>query len=125
MGSALSFDRENDPDVLCMIGSSAALHLSHIPFLNVTGSVRVARVNGEFIAMPMKYFAGMPLMVQVFGWIHGLLFVFFLVALLRAWSARRWSILRAFIVFLASLIPFGTFILDPTLRKEEVVADGR
>ena len=31
----------------------------------------------------------------------------------------------AFVVFLASLIPFGTFILDPTLRKEEVVADGR
>ena len=45
MASTLSADRENDPDVLCMIGSSAALHLSPIPFLQVTGSVRVGRVR--------------------------------------------------------------------------------
>src|SRR5205085_9577610 len=36
MASVLSADRENDPDVLSMIGSSAALHVSHIPFLQVT-----------------------------------------------------------------------------------------
>src|SRR5262249_5181249 len=44
--------KENDPDVLCMIGSSAALHLSPIPFLQVTGSVRVGRVRGEMVVMP-------------------------------------------------------------------------
>src|SRR5207248_8073041 len=33
MASTLSVDRDNDPDVLCMIGASAALHVSHIPFL--------------------------------------------------------------------------------------------
>src|SRR2546421_10274223 len=38
MASTLSFDRENDPDVLSMIGASAALHLSQIPFVKVTGS---------------------------------------------------------------------------------------
>src|SRR5207302_3338899 len=37
MASTLSFDRENDPDILCMIGASAALHVSQIPFLKVTG----------------------------------------------------------------------------------------
>src|SRR3954454_17269855 len=42
----ISYDRENDPDVPCMIGSSAALHISHIPFRKVTGSVRVGRVGG-------------------------------------------------------------------------------
>ncbi len=52
MTSALSADRENDPDVLCMIGASAALHLSPIPFLQPTGSVRIGRVGGELIAMP-------------------------------------------------------------------------
>src|SRR5579862_839135 len=45
MGSTLSFDRENDPDILCMIGASAALHLSQIPFLEVTGSVRLGRIG--------------------------------------------------------------------------------
>src|SRR3989440_10714147 len=38
MASTLSYDRENDPDVLCMIAASAALHLSQIPFVKVTGS---------------------------------------------------------------------------------------
>jgi len=52
MASALSFDRENDPDILSMIGSSAALHVSHIPFLQLTGSVRLGRINGEFVVMP-------------------------------------------------------------------------
>src|SRR5208282_2403118 len=41
MASTLSADKENDPDVLSMIGSSAALHLSQMPFLQPTGAVRV------------------------------------------------------------------------------------
>jgi polyribonucleotide nucleotidyltransferase len=52
MGAVLSADKENDPDVLSMIGSSAALHLSPIPFLRPTGSVRVGRIGNELIAMP-------------------------------------------------------------------------
>lgn len=52
MASVLSFDGEHDPDVLAMIGASAALHISKIPFMGPTGSCRVARVNGEFVAFP-------------------------------------------------------------------------
>ncbi|MBY0521758.1 MAG: polyribonucleotide nucleotidyltransferase [Gemmataceae bacterium] len=52
MASTLSADRENDPDMLCMIGASAALHVSQIPFLKPTGSVRVGRINGELLVMP-------------------------------------------------------------------------
>jgi polyribonucleotide nucleotidyltransferase len=52
MAMVLSADRENDPDVLSMIGSSAALHISSLPFLKPTGSVRVGRNNGQFIVMP-------------------------------------------------------------------------
>src|SRR5207247_6217848 len=52
MGAVLSADKENDPDLLCMIGSSAALHMSHIPFQKPTGSVRVGRINNEFVVMP-------------------------------------------------------------------------
>ncbi|HZT82035.1 MAG TPA: polyribonucleotide nucleotidyltransferase, partial [Gemmataceae bacterium] len=48
----LSADKENDPDVLSMIGSSAALHLSPIPFLKPTGAVRVGRIGNELILMP-------------------------------------------------------------------------
>jgi polyribonucleotide nucleotidyltransferase len=52
MASTLSADRENDPDILSMIGGSAALHVSPIPFLHPTGSVRVGRINGEWVVMP-------------------------------------------------------------------------
>jgi polyribonucleotide nucleotidyltransferase len=52
MASSLSADRENDPDILAMIGASAALHVSQIPFLHPTGSVRIGRVGGEFVLFP-------------------------------------------------------------------------
>src|SRR5438094_3770989 len=52
MGAVLSADRENDPDVLCMIGSSGALHVSHIPFLKPTASIRIGRINNDFVLMP-------------------------------------------------------------------------
>ncbi|GAH74258.1 unnamed protein product, partial [marine sediment metagenome] len=50
--SVLSFDDENDPDVLAMIGASAALTISKIPFLGPTGACRLGRVNGEFVVNP-------------------------------------------------------------------------
>src|SRR5258708_25056019 len=52
MASVLSADKENDPDILSMVGSSAALHLSQIPFLQPTGSVRVGRIENELVIMP-------------------------------------------------------------------------
>ncbi|HQU30518.1 MAG: polyribonucleotide nucleotidyltransferase [Planctomycetia bacterium] len=52
MSVVLSADKENDPDILAMIGASAALSVSCIPFGGPTGSVRVGQVDGEFIVNP-------------------------------------------------------------------------
>jgi len=52
IASVLSFDKENDPDPLGIFGASAALTISDIPFGGPVGSVRVGRVDGEFIAFP-------------------------------------------------------------------------
>jgi polyribonucleotide nucleotidyltransferase len=52
MAQVMSSDKEYDADILSIIGASAALHLSHIPFLEVTGAVRVGLIDGEFILMP-------------------------------------------------------------------------
>ncbi|MHC4076012.1 MAG: polyribonucleotide nucleotidyltransferase, partial [Planctomycetota bacterium] len=52
MANVLSFDGKNDPDVLAMIGASAALTISKIPFLGPIGACRLARVNGEYVVMP-------------------------------------------------------------------------
>ena len=48
----ISADNENDPDVLAMIGTSAALSLSGIPFEGPVGAVRVALVDGNLVANP-------------------------------------------------------------------------
>ena len=71
-----------------------------------------------FIAMPFKYFAGFPILVQIFGMVHGILFVLFSLMLLVVWFRHRWSFTRVFWAFMASLLPFGTFLLDTRLRKE-------
>jgi polyribonucleotide nucleotidyltransferase len=48
----LSADGENDPDILSIIGASAALMVSDIPWDGPLGAVRVGRINGKFIANP-------------------------------------------------------------------------
>lgn len=71
------------------------------------------------IAMPLKYLAGIPEVVKVVGWAHGVLFVGYVLALLHVWVARRWSLGRAVLAFVVSLLPFGTFLFDKSLRREE------
>ncbi len=50
--SVLSHDLENDPDILAMVASSAALTISGAPFLGPIGAARVGFANGEFILNP-------------------------------------------------------------------------
>jgi len=50
--NVLSADKENDPDVLAMIGASAALSISKIPFMGPTGACRLGRIDGEFVINP-------------------------------------------------------------------------
>ena len=48
----LSADGQNDPDMLALVGASAALMVSDIPWAGPLGAVRVGRVKGRFIANP-------------------------------------------------------------------------
>lgn len=70
------------------------------------------------VAMPLKYYAGMQGPVKYIGWAHGLLFVLFCFYLLKVWMGFKWSFWKAGVAFIASLLPFGTFLLDRQLRKE-------
>lgn len=71
-----------------------------------------------FIAMPLKYFMGLPLPVRVMGMIHGVLFIWYVIALLKATLEYQWSFKKAAIAFLLSFLPFGTFYLERTLKEE-------
>lgn len=72
------------------------------------------------IAMPLKYLAGMPMAVKIVGWIHGVLFILFLIALVQAKRSAGWSVKEAGIVLIAALLPFGPFVIDGRLRREEI-----
>lgn len=72
-----------------------------------------------FIAMPLKYFADSPMMVKIFGSIHGVLFLIYVVASLRAAQYRKWNMKWLAVVLAASLIPIGTFLLDPKLKPDD------
>jgi polyribonucleotide nucleotidyltransferase len=50
--TVLSHDLENDPDIVSMIGASAALTLSGIPFMGPIGGCRVGYINGEYVLNP-------------------------------------------------------------------------
>jgi polyribonucleotide nucleotidyltransferase len=54
IATVLSADRENDPDVVAMLGASAALHVSDIPFNGPLAGVRVGRSNGEWVINPTQ-----------------------------------------------------------------------
>lgn len=71
------------------------------------------------IAMPLKYAAGKPGMVDVFGWIHGVLFISYMLTGLQLRIEHQWSIGKSAIAVAAALIPFGPFILDKKILSKE------
>ncbi len=70
-----------------------------------------------FVAMPMKYLAGIEAAVKVVGMAHGLLFVAFCLALLLAIPTLRYDLKHCAVVFGASLVPFAPFVIDGWLRR--------
>lgn len=51
--TVLSHDKENDADIVALVGTSAALTISGIPFMGPVGASRVAMIDGEFVLNPM------------------------------------------------------------------------
>jgi integral membrane protein len=70
------------------------------------------------IAMPLKYFADMPLAVKYTGWAHGILFVLYILFLLQSWIAYKWSFGKTALIFVASLLPFAPFFVEKRLKRE-------
>ena len=70
------------------------------------------------LTMILKYKYGMPQPNYVVGLAHGILFVLYIILLLQVSFLHRWNILKIFMAFLASLIPFGTFYADKLLFRQ-------
>ena len=70
-----------------------------------------------FVTMPLKYGFGMPEPNKVFGMVHGLLFVLYVLAVIQAKLEWNWSLKKTGLALLASIIPFGTFWADVKLFR--------
>ena len=70
-----------------------------------------------FIAMPLKYYYGYDQAVKMVGMTHGILFVLFIFLLGTTTAKYRFSLGFNIVLFVASLVPFGTFYTDRKLGK--------
>ena len=74
--TVLSHDLENDPDIVAMVGASAALTISGIPFLGPIGAARVGYIDGQYVLNPeQEKLAGSALDLVVAGTADGVLMV--------------------------------------------------
>ena len=71
------------------------------------------------IAMPLKYFFNFPQAVLIVGWVHGVLFIGYLIYALVVKIKLKKPFVFLIKAFFASILPCGTFIFDKQLKKEE------
>lgn len=72
-----------------------------------------------FIAMPLKYIWDNPYMVQKVGMAHGVLFILYIVMATVLKSDEKWSMKKYGLICLASIVPFGTFIMEKKLLESK------
>lgn len=88
-------------------------HITAMQWLRVSGWIEgVSYLVLLFVAMPLKYFAGIPEAVSVVGAIHGFAFVTFVIVVARVALLPYWSTRETAFAIAASLLPAGTIILD-------------
>lgn len=75
------------------------------------------------VAMPLKYYWGHPEYVRVIGAAHGALFLLYVAAAWQAAMVQEWNWRRTALVFIASLLPAGPFVLEAKLLRGEKPLD--
>ncbi len=72
------------------------------------------------VAMPLKYFAKIPIAVTIAGGLHGVLFVAFIILAREVKNDHKKDMKWFGKALLASILPFGTIIMDKQWKKEEL-----
>jgi integral membrane protein len=70
-----------------------------------------------FIAVPLKYLNNDPSYVKMLGMPHGLLFMGYIALAIVLRTENQWIKNNFFMVLMASVIPFGTFVVEKKLNK--------
>src|SRR5689334_14694006 len=105
------------------------MHMQRSWYKSALGRFRVIAISEGisyllllFIAMPLKYFGDYPHAVLYTGWVHGLLFILYMLSGLDVKITHRWKFRKTALAVLASLVPFGPFILDKKILSHEKTA---
>ena len=94
------------------------MNLNSINSLRLLGNIEgISYLLLLGIAMPLKYFFGFPMAVKIVGMAHGVLFIAYCLLLALQMRANKWNLLFGIYLFVATLIPFGTFVTDRRLAK--------
>ncbi|RTE53422.1 DUF3817 domain-containing protein [Arenibacter aquaticus] len=72
------------------------------------------------IGMPLKYVAQIPEPNIYIGYAHGFLFIAYVALAVMVCVERKWSLKTFIILFIASLLPFGTFYIDKKYLKPQM-----
>ncbi|PKR82018.1 hypothetical protein CW751_01385 [Brumimicrobium salinarum] len=73
------------------------------------------------LTMPLKYMYDMPTPNKIVGMAHGVLFILYCIMVFIVNQEKKWSFTTNFWAYVASLLPFGTFIADAKIfRKEQL-----
>jgi integral membrane protein len=70
-----------------------------------------------FVAMPLKYLADSPTMVEIVGPVHGFLYMAYLAVTLTLAYRARWSPVRTILVMLAGTVPFMSFVAERRVTR--------
>lgn len=72
------------------------------------------------IAVPIKYLADNPTYVKLLGMPHGLLFIAYIILAVMVGSKLKWPNKTLYAVLAASVIPFGTFVVNKKYLKTDI-----
>lgn len=92
-------------------------------FTSILASLRVLAVLEGIsyllfaLTMPLKYLAAMPTPNKIVGMAHGFLFIAYIMMVFVASRKHKWTAKTQLFAYLASILPFGTFIADARIFK--------
>lgn len=91
-----------------------------LQFLRILGFIEgISFLVILFVTMPLKYIWEMTEPNKIIGMAHGVLFIAYCLLVVIVGYKLKWKFMSIFWALLASIIPFGTFVADAKIFKEE------
>lgn len=86
--------------------------------LRITGLLEGCSYLALAFTMLLKYQYGMGLPNKIVGYAHGLLFIVYILLVFLVGMEKKWSVSTKFWAYVASILPFGTFVADARIFKK-------